>query len=173
MQKHLVIAILVLGITLCVILILIALVPSVGVVAGGAHSMYTSMSAGGDGAARINSIATLAFIFQVVVLAQFACFVALGVAEHRRNLNFYLLMSGCYLLAVFVWWKIFSAHQQFLTTGETGYFLGFPTATAWVVYGVYLAGVSFIAVYVFGFKKFIWSEQDQAAFQRLLDEHNN
>jgi len=173
MQTKLVIAIFVFGLALCGILLLIGLTPPVDNAAGIAHPAYDGMRAGGDGAARIEPIASLAFIFHVIVLAQFACFVALGVSEQRRSGLFYLLIAGCYLLTLFVWWRLFASHQQYLNSGETQYFFGFPTATAWVVYGVYLSGVSFIALYVFGFKRFIWSDQDQETFQRLLDEQQN
>lgn len=173
MQKHLVIAILILGLVLCGILVLICLAPGVDNAAGIAHPQYESMRAGGDGLARIEPIKALAFAFQVVVLAQFACFIALGVSEQRRDPTFYGLMAACYVITVVVWWQLFARHQAFLASAETSYFLGFPTATAWVVYGIYLAGVTFIGIYVFGFKRYIWSDEDQQKFDQLLAENQN
>ena len=173
MQKHLIVSIFLIGLAMGGILLLIYFSPTVSNAAGLNHPVYAGMKIGGDGAARIAPITGLAFIFQVLVLAQFACFVALGVAEKRRNLTFFGALTVCYLITVFVWWRLFAGHQAFLNSGETHYFLGFPTATAWAVYGIYLAGVSFIALYVLGFKQFVWSDQDEEDFQQLIKNNQS
>ena len=131
------------------------------------------MRIGGDGAARIEPIATLALVFQVIVLAQFACFIALGVSAHRRTPTFYGLLSVCFLITVFVWWSLLAGHRAYLESGETQYFFGFPTATAWVMYAVWLAGLSFVILYVVGFKQFVWSDSDETEFKKLLSDYPN
>lgn len=171
MQKILAVSILIMGFLLCGILILISLTPSVGNAAGLAHPDFAGMRIGGEGAARIEPISNLAFLFQVIVLAQFACFIALGVSTHRRTSTFYALLSGCFLLTIFVWWRLLSGHQAYLASGETQYFLGFPTATAWLVYAVWLAGLSFVMLYVIGFKHYVWSDSDEAEFKKLLSDY--
>lgn len=172
MNKSLIIAILVFGLIECAILLLISLTPGVENAAGLSHPQLLGMRIGGAGAVRIAPIAILAFLFQTTVLAQFATFIALAVTAKRRSPVFYSFLSLCFVFTIGVWWRLFSGHQQYLATGETQYFLGFPVATAWAVYGVYLAGVSFIVLYVLGFKKFIWSDQDESEFQQLVNKNN-
>lgn len=173
MQKILVASILILGIALCVILVLIGISPSVENAAGLAHPDIPGMRVGGDGQARVESISTLAFLFQVFVLIQFACFIALGVTEKKRTAKFFLMIFACFLATLFVWWKIYTGHQTYLDEGVTQYVLGFPTSTAWVVYNIWLSGLSFVIVYVLGFKHYIWSDQDEADFNTLLQANNN
>lgn len=173
MQKLLILGILILGVALCVILALIGFAPGVENAAGLAHPEFSGMRIGGEGMARTESIATLAFWFQVFVLAQFALFIALGVSERKQTATFFALIFICFLLTLFVWWKIYAGHQAYLESGDVQYILGFPTSTAWVVYNIWLSGLSFVFVYVFGFKRFIWSDEDEAEFDALVKESNN
>jgi hypothetical protein len=82
-------------------------------------------------------------------------------------------MVASFAFMMFIWWQMFSSHQQFLETGETGYFLGFPTATAWQVYGTWLCAIPLIILYSVGFRHFVFSEEDEAKFQALLEESRN
>ena len=173
MQKLLVVIIFILGLALCGILVLIGFAPSIDHAAGLAHPTFGGMRIGGDGAARIEPIKALAFTFQILVLAQFACFIALGVRVNRRSPTFYTLLSGCFLLTALVWWQLFSGHQNYLASGETQYILGFPAATAWLIYGIWLSGMSFVALYVVGFKHYVWSDQNEKDFQKLVQDHQH
>ena len=65
---------------------------------------------------------------------------------------------------------MYFAHQAFLDSGETGWFLGFPSAAAWQVYGVWFAGVVLVAAYSAGFRRYILSEDDERRFEELLRE---
>lgn len=170
MQRRLAIAILILGIIECLILVAIALAPAPENAAGLAHATLPGVRIGGDGTARFTPIATLSFLFQALMLVQAHLMVALGVSDRLRTLPFLGLLAGCLAISLFVWFNLFSEYQRFLETGVTSYFAGFPAATAWQVYAIWLGGLSLVALYVFGFKKFIWSDEDEQAFQQLVDE---
>jgi hypothetical protein len=68
---------------------------------------------------------------------------------------------------------MFSGHSAFLDTGETGYFMGFPTATAWQTYGTWLGAIPLILIYSFGFNKFFYTKEDEEKFNALLAEKAN
>jgi hypothetical protein len=59
---------------------------------------------------------------------------------------------------------------QFLDTNETDYFLGFPNATAWQTYGTWLGAIPLVLIYSLGFRKFIYTEEDERQFNALLAE---
>ena len=63
-----------------------------------------------------------------------------------------------------------STHQEFLQTGETGYFMGFPVPTAWQMYGTWLSAIPLIIIYTLGFRHFIYTEEDEEQFEALLKE---
>jgi len=169
MQSRIIISILVLGILQCLLLLLIALTPTPEQFSAVAHSQFNGMMIGLDGASRLAPIEDYAFYFYLVMLAQICAMVALGVVPKKRDPLFWLSLSGCFGLAAFVWWQMFSAYKSYLATGETTFVAGFPLATTWQVYAVWLAGLGLVALYVLGFKRYVWSDKDQQAFDALVE----
>ena len=152
------------------ILIAICLAETVPNAAGVAHPEFNGMQIGGDGAARLQYIGGLAFAFQALLLLLIVCLAALGVAEERRSQELWAYMGGTLLFSLFVWWQMYSGHQAFLETGVTSYFMGFPVATAWQVYGTWLGAIPLIILYSVGFRKFIFTEEDEIKYEELLEE---
>ena len=150
------------------ILVAICLADTVPNAAGSAHAQFNGMQAGGDGAARLKHIGGLAFAFQALLLLLIICLAALGVAEERRSTEFWAYMGGTLLFSFFVWWQMYFGHQAFLETGVTSYFMGFPVATAWQVYGTWLGAIPLIILYTLGFRKFIFTEEDEQKYEKLL-----
>ena len=150
------------------ILLAICLAESAVNAGGVAHPNIAGMQAGGDGAARLAHIGTLAFFFQCLLLLLIVCLSALGVAERHRSTELTVYFGGTFLFSLFVWWQMYSGHQAFLQTGTSNYFLGFPVATAWQVYGTWLSAIPLIVIYSWGFRKFIFTEEDEAKFNQLL-----
>lgn len=153
------------------ILIAICLAETVPNAAGVAHPEFNGMQIGGDGAARLQYIGGLAFAFQALLLLLIVCLAALGVAEERRSPELWAYMGGTLLFSLFVWWQMYSGHQAFLETGVTSYFMGFPVATAWQVYGTWLGAIPLIILYSVGFRKFIFTEEDEIKYEELLEKH--
>jgi hypothetical protein len=171
-QTRLTLIILALGLAQCLALTLMALTPLPDNIGGVAHGIYNGMRAGGDGSARYLPIAQLAYVFQVVVLAQICCMLALGVKPARRSAFFWAMLTICFGLGVFVWTMLVTSYEQFLAAGETAMVAGFPVATSWLVYAIWLAGLGFVALYVFGFKAYVWSDDDQAEFERIVKQYS-
>jgi len=151
------------------ILVAICLAEPVANGAGLAHPQFNGMRVGGDGAARLEHIGSLAFAFQALLLLLIVCLSALGVAEQRRSTELWAYMGGTLLFSLFIWWQMYSGHQAFLETGVTSYFMGFPVATAWQVYGTWLAAIPLIILYSVGFRKFIFTDEDEQKYQQLLE----
>ncbi len=154
------------------LLLAICLAEPVANAGGIPHPDFSGMQSGGDGAARLAHIGYLAFSLQCLLLLLIVCLAALGVAEKRRNAEFMAYMCGTLLLSLLAWWQMYSGHQQFLETGVTEYFMGFPTPTSWQVYGTWFGAIPLIVLYSLGFRKFIYTEEDEAEFQQLLSEKN-
>ena len=138
--------------------------------AGVAHETVSAMRAGGDGASRLESIGGYAFAFQSLALLFTILLCVLGVSPAKRSPAFLGWMAFTYAANMLVWQQMYFGHQAFLGSGETGWFLGFPTATAWQVYGVWFAGVVLVAAYSVGFRRYVLSEDDERRFEELLRE---
>ncbi|PCI80252.1 MAG: hypothetical protein COB20_03450 [SAR86 cluster bacterium] len=152
------------------ILVAICLADTVPNAAGVAHEQFNGMQAGGDGAARLEHIGGLAFAFQALLLVLIVCLAALGIAEERRSPELWAYMGGTLLFSLFVWWQMYSGHQAFLETGVTRYFMGFPVATAWQVYGTWLGAIPLIVLYSVGFRKFVFTVEDERKYEQLLEK---
>lgn len=170
MKTRFAIAVLVIGLAQCVMLLLVGFAPEIEGATGFAHPEFAGMRIGGDGAARIAPISGYSFVFQVLVLLQMHLLVAMGVSGHRHSAAFFGWLGGSLALALFIWWQLFESYAAFLATGETTYLAGFPVATTWLVYPIWLSGGALVLLYVAGFKQYIWSDEDQAAFDDLLAE---
>lgn len=172
MRNKVVIGIFCISLALALILVAIILADPVAGSGGVPHPVIPGMMVGGDGAARLEKIGVLAFLFQTLLLLLIVSLAALGVSAKHHSIKLYLLLALTWLFTMFIWWQMYFGHLNFLETGETDYFLGFPLATAWQVYGTWFGAIPLILIYVFGFKTFIHSDEDERRYQQLLQDNN-
>lgn len=150
------------------LLVLVAVQPEPPVPNSLPHPDIDGMMAGSDGLARLAEIGLPAFSLQAATLVLVVLMIALGVSRRYRTLPFWLGLAATAILFLFVWSRIFLGHQLFLNTGEFQYVLGFPAPTAWVGYGIWASGLALLLLYVLGFRKFIYTHEDEAEFERLV-----
>ncbi len=79
-------------------------------------------------------------------------------------------MIATLIFSLFILWQMVSSHLSFIATGATTYFMGFPAPTAWAMYGVWLGGIPLVLIYTLGFSQFIYTDEDQAEFEKLVAE---
>ena len=119
--------------------ITVAVQPETALAAGGPHPDYSAMAIGGDGKTRSNAILTAIFLWQCAVIAVATLLVILGVSPRRRSKTVFAGAGVVGALMLFVWASLMFAYRQYLDTGETAYVFGFPVASAWMVFGVWLS----------------------------------
>ena len=168
MTKHVIYWIFIVCLAMGLLLLMIGLADTVPNAGGQPHPEYPGMVIGADGAARLAHIGLLAFLFNSLLLTLVVGLCILGVSERHRSRIFLAGMGGSWLFMLVIWWMMFSLHQKFLTTGETGYFMGFPMPTAWQMYGTWLGAISLILMNSYGFRTFIYTHEDEAKFDALL-----
>ncbi|MDP6653153.1 MAG: hypothetical protein QGF90_13785 [Gammaproteobacteria bacterium] len=170
MRSKLIYVIFAIGILMAAILLAIILAEPVIAAGGAAHPNFPGMQVGGDGAARLQHIGMLGFAFHCLLLTQIVLLSMLGISERYRTLELGCYMGGCLGLMLVIAWGMFSNHLQYLDTGTTGYFMGFPTATAWQLYGTWLGAIPLVIIYSVGFGKFIYTAEDEEKYNALLAE---
>ena len=138
--------------------------------AGMAHDSIQGMSVGGDGTARLAPIGLAPYYFQVCVILLVGVMLYMGIAAHRRTGVVKLGLAAITLLALLVWSELYASYLSFLKTGETEIIFGFPVATNWMLWGVWLSMVAFTLFYVIGFRHFILPKEDEEAFEALVAE---
>ncbi len=153
-----------------IILFLILTAEPVTNAGGSAHPIFAGMRIGGDGLARLEHIGSLGYAFQALLLSLIVAFATLGVSEKHRTPRLRAYMIATLIFSLFILWQMVSSHLNFIATGETTYFMGFPTPTAWAMYGVWLGGIPLVMIYTLGFRQFIYTDEDQAEFEKLVAE---
>jgi hypothetical protein len=126
------------------------------------------MKIGGNGAARLAHVGNYSFAFICLVFLLIVCLAAFGVSAKKRTREFWIYVGAAFGFTMLVSWKLFMGHQAFLESGETTYSFGFPTPTAWQLYGAWLCAIPLVAVYTLGFRKFIYTAEDEESFNHLL-----
>ena len=167
-DSKLIYAILAISSAMAVILLAIGFAEPVVNAGGVAHPEIAGMRAGGDGAARLEHIGNFAYAFMCLLLLLIVCLSMLGVSARYRTSELLGYMSATFAFMMLVGWQMYSSHQKFLETGTTDYFMGFPIATAWQVYGIWLCGIPLILIYTLGFRKFMFTKEDEQLFNELL-----
>lgn len=145
-----------------------SLTPIDGLPTGAAHPDIPHMSIGGDAAARSMPLLLPIYFWQVGVIVTACLLLLLGIAPRRRT-GAVVIGVGCVgLVCIAVWTGLIVSYRDVLLSGETPYALGFPVTTAWMNYGIWLSLAGFTGLYVWGFKRFIHTDEDEAAFQAIV-----
>jgi hypothetical protein len=105
------------------------------------------------------------------VLAQICCMIALGVRPDRRSSGFWVQLGASFGLLAAAWTVMYQAYEGFLVTGQTQMIAGWPYPTAWQVYAIWLSGFGLVALYVVGFKAYVWSDDDETRFRALVKQY--
>ena len=170
MHNKLIVWIFAIILLMAAIVIAVSLADTVPNAGGVAHPEFNGMQIGGDGAARLQHIGGLASAFHALLILLIISFAVLGVNEERRDTRFWAYMGCTLLFSLFVWWRMHAEHQAFIETGVTSYFMGFPVATAFQLFGTWLSSIPLTIIYCLGFRKYIFTEEDERKFEQLLAE---
>lgn len=132
------------------------------------HETFVGMSIGGDGLERLRYTGTPSYAFGGLLIFLIITFCLLGITPRKRDFQLYLFLLLTLIFSLFVWYQMITSHLEYLETGVTAYFMGFPAASAWQMYGIWLSSVPLIFLYSVGFRRYIFSDSDEEEFDVLL-----
>lgn len=131
------------------------------------HDRIDAMTMGGDGLKRLGGLGWLMSSIQVLSILLIHALIALGVSERRRNGAFWALLGSSALLSLAIWLGLYLSYVQFLESGSVSRVLGFPLPTTLAMFGVFIGGSYLCVIYIWGFRRFIYPEADEAAYEAL------
>ena len=134
------------------------------------HSEINGMKTGGDGAARIKGIETASFAIFAALFILMTVLITTGISKRYRTLKFWFGMGIITLIILFVWYRLFHSYMIFLKTGELKYYMGFPEPTAWMIFGLWGGGALYTLLYVIGFRRFIYTEEDEETLKNIVED---
>lgn len=138
---------------------------------GTPHPEIIGMKAGGDGALRINGLERASFVLFAASFILLSILVVASVSKRKRTVSFWIGIVMITLSILYVWYRVFASYMAYLSSGELQYFLGFPEPTAWMIYGLWGGGALFTLLYVIGFRKFIYSREDEETLKDIVEQY--
>jgi|GEM_PF-3573815 len=107
-------------------------------------------------------------VLHAITLAVFVLLAAFSIPTHKRNAALWTLIGAQYVLVLVNWLALMANYGEVARTGATGYVFGFPTATFLMIAGTAFTALPLVAIYVFGFRRFIFSHEDEARFEAIV-----
>ena len=137
------------------------------------HEIFAGMSIGGDGLERLRYTGTPSYTFGGLLIFLIVMLCLLGIPPRKRDLHLCLFLLLTLIFSLTVWYQMINSHLRYLETGVTGYFMGFPTASAWQMYGIWLSSAPLIFLYSIGFRRYVFSDSDEKEFDTLLEKNHS
>ncbi len=137
---------------------------------GQVHPVYETMRSSGSKVVASELSKWVGYLFGLLVIVVFV--LTLFIGARRKNglgpIRYWLAVGllaylGTYHLTILAYWK-------YAAVESTTYFLGLPTATAWVIYGLWSVPIITTLAYVFRFDEWIISPQEIKRFEELVHE---
>ena len=135
-----------------------------------AHADHTEMHAGGSGELRHGHILLVGWLFAVLEVAIFVTLLSLGLRRRKDSggQGWLLFFGGVVCAGVMT--ALFLSYRQYMTASEPSFLGPFPTPTSIMIFGIWLAPVIFVVLYVVFFDRWIVSEDDLKRFKHILED---
>lgn len=134
---------------------------------GAIHPQFASMESGGPGASRHAEVLWVGWLLGALEIGLFVALLAFGGGRRTtRGFGVPLLLGGIAYLAV--WTALVLAYRAEASGAEPLFFLGFPAATAWMLFGLWPVPLLFAVYYVVGFDRWVATPDDLAELERRL-----
>jgi len=163
--------------TLAIILLLgmgICIIAAMGLgapdgAAGGSHPTVGSMSIGGAGENKHAQVYGVAWAFGVCMVLLFSTCLALGASKAGKvgAIGKYLFVGS--LLHVAAFSAMMLAYRSYMVEGSAEFVGSLPLPSAIMMYVLWWTPAYFVAVYYFGFDRFIFSAEDEEKFSALVE----
>lgn len=137
--------------------------------AGGVgHPTIGDMSIGGPGEARHSRVFGVAWAFGACMILLFSTCLALGASKRDKvgGIKIFLFIGAALHLSAFS--AVMFAYRPYMVEGTARFVGSFPLPSAIMLYVLWGTPVYFVLLYVIGFKRFIFSEEDEVKFAALV-----
>lgn len=134
------------------------------------HSEHRQMLVAGDLAQRDAEMTGLSAVFGGLIISFYLTCLLLGAGRNGTGAVFRTvvilagtLLGSCFLVMTF-------SVDAFLSAPTPRLVGDFPLPTAWMVYGVWICPVIFLAIYVFGFRSCVMTDDDKKRLEAIVAE---
>lgn len=157
---------------LCALLGVAISIPAPPGASGMLHGTYKTMLVGLPGSDQKSSINLIALLFGLGQILFFTLlfFLVMRQKKPSKLRNVLFVVSGAVYATIFI--KLFDAYVASIAQQPVELWGPFPTATSWMLFGLSTAPLLFAAIYYFGFRQWIWSDEEQAQYDEILAQYS-
>ena len=161
---------LVLTLLMLMVIGIATLVPESPGVYGSPHPDFPGMLHGGPGPERHDGILWIGWMFGLLQIALFVTLMIIGARRAGRPRGATAPLLLCGVIQAAVWTSIVLTYRGSIQDGAGPFILAFPIPSAILLYVLWPLMGLFTLCFVIGFKRWVLSDEDLAAFERLAAE---
>lgn len=136
---------------------------------GMAHHTVDGMRQVGDIRQQSDPVFGVGYLLGILIYLIISALVYLGVQPAKRDRKLVLAHTAATLLVLGMWSFLMYLFRQYLLTGDPMIVFGFPLPTLVMLLGVWIAPMSFSLIYILGFRRWIYTPEDEKTFRELLE----
>lgn len=136
---------------------------------GMAHHAVDGMRQAGDAWQQSGPVFRVGYLLGVLIYLIFSILVYIGVPQARRDRTLRLVHATATLVVLGMWSFLVYLFRQYLHLGDPMIGIAFPLPTLVMLLGLWLAPLSFSLIYVLGFRRWIFTPEDEEKFRRLME----
>jgi len=137
-------------------------------VTGHAHDVYKTMLQGGTSMSMNSTTNILAYLFGLCATGLLCLFLILGAIRKGKldGIRPWLIIASITYLIVYS--LTYYSDISYVETGHDRFFGGWPMPTAWMIYVMWSTPVLFVLIYIFKFRDWILTVEDESRFEELV-----
>ena len=132
------------------------------------HDSHPSMVIGGSGKQRSRPIFFLASLFGILAFLFIISSIFYGMRAKLPERYPTKWLLYCSIAVLFVFCGVLYSYWNYINNIELVLFGSLPISASWVLYGIWFTPILFSLIYIFGFEQFIWDNNDEVQFKKLL-----
>ena len=136
---------------------------------GMAHHAVDGMRQVGDIRQQSDPVFGAGYLLGILIYLVISVLVYLGVQPAKRDRKLVMAHTAATLLVLGMWSLLMYLFRQYLLTGDPMIVFGFPLPTLVMLLGVWIAPMSFSLIYILGFRRWVFTQEDEKAFRELLE----
>lgn len=135
---------------------------------GMAHNAVDGMRQAGDALQQSEPVFAIGYLLGVMIYLIMSAMVYIGVPQAKRDRRLRLVHSAATLVVLGMWSLLIYLFRQYLYSGDPMIDSGFPLPTLVMLLGLWAAPLSFSLIYVLGFRRWVFTREDEETFRRLM-----
>jgi len=154
------------------VLVYAAVAPDTPYPGSGRHPEHSEMHVSGRAAEYDADLAVPGAIAGVLMISVFVLALLLGAGHNGAHTEFVLLVAVCSCLLIGSFLMMMMACEDYIQSPSPRLAGGLPVPSAWMIFGVWVTPVSFLAVYIAGFQRWVMTSDDRNKLQTLIADRS-